>query len=230
MQRVRAGREFSYSVAAQARRAYLAEPAAGFGRGVLVVHEVDGLSEFSRDVCDRLAREGFVALAPDWIGSGAGEPAERARELAEALDPARAVAALDAAVECLLGRDACDGSRVGALGFGWGGPLGCELAGHSRRIGAVASVWGAHPQLHPDVAKLEAACLALCAERDDPAGSAAARALETRLRTGGRRGAVRVVPGVRAGFLDAGRPTAFDAVAAATAWDVLLTFLRAELA
>jgi len=230
MQRVRAGRDLTYSVAAQPRPAYLAEPAAGFGRGVLVIHEADGLSEFSRDVCDRLAREGFVALAPDWIGCPAGEPAERARQLAASLDPARAVDALDAAVACLLGRDACDGPRVGALGFGWGGPLGFELGARSRRIGAVASAWGAHPHLTPDVAKLDAPCLALFAERDDPAAPAAARDLESRLRAAGRRGAVRVVPGVGAGFLDAGRPTAFDAVAARTAWDVLLTFLRAELA
>ena len=94
----------------------------------------------------------------------------------------------------------------------------------------MASVWGAHPHLAPDVAKLEAPCLALFAERDDLAAPAAARELEARLRAAGRRGAVRVVPGVGAGFLDAGRPTAFDAMAAAAAWDVLLTFLRAELA
>jgi carboxymethylenebutenolidase len=230
MQRARAGRELTYTVAAQARRAYLAEPAAGFGRGVLVVHEADGLSEFSRDVCDRLAREGFVALAPDWIGCRAGEPAERTRQLAEALAPTSAVDALDAAVACLLGRDACDGPRVGALGFGWGGPLGLELGARSRRVGAVASVWGAHPQLAPDLAKLEASCLALFAERDDLAAPAALRALDSQLRAAGRRGAVRVIPGVRAGFLDAGRPSAFDAVAASTAWDALLTFLRAELA
>jgi len=230
MPRTRAGSEFAFSVAAQPRRAYLAEPATGFGRGVLVVHEADGLGEFARDVCDRLAREGFVALAPDWLGSPALESPDDARGLAEALDPARAADALDATVDALLGRDACEGPRVGALGFGWGGPLALDLAARSRRVGAVAACWPVHPRLDPDVAKLEAACLGLFAERDALAAPGAARELESRLRAAGRRGAVRVVPGVSAGFLDAGRHAAFDATAAVAAWDVLLAFFRAELA
>ena len=105
-----------------------------------------------------------------------------------------------------------------------------ELAARSHRLGAAALCWGAHPRLDPDLAKVEAACLALFAQRDPLAPPAAARALEERLRAAGRRGAVRVVPDVSAGFLDAGRPAAFDAAAAAAAWDVLLSFLRAELA
>jgi carboxymethylenebutenolidase len=230
MQRARAGSELAYTVAAQPRRAYLAEPATGFGRGVLVVHEADGLGEFARDVCDRLAREGFVALAPDWLGSPALEPPDSVRRLAEDLDLARAADALDAALEFFLGRDACEGPRVGVLGFGWGGPLALDLGVRSRRVGAVAACWPAHPRLDPDVAKLEAACLALFAERDDLAAPGAARGFESRLRAAGRRGAVRVVPGVCAGFLDAGRHAAFDATAAVAAWDVLLSFLRAELA
>jgi dienelactone hydrolase len=67
------------------------------------------------------------------------------------------------------------------------------------------------------------------AERDAQAPPDAAHALEARLRALGRRGAVRIAPGVSAGFLDAGRHAAFDASAAAEAWDVVLGFLRAEL-
>ncbi|HEY8153901.1 MAG TPA: dienelactone hydrolase family protein [Myxococcota bacterium] len=229
MQRARAGTELAFTVSAQRRRAYLATPAAGFGPGVLVVHEADGLGEFARDACDRLAREGFVALAPDWIGTGPAAPAGEARRLADAQGPARAADALDAAETALLGREACQGARIGALGFGWGGPLALELAIRSHRLAAVIACWGAHPQLDPDVAKLEAACLALFAERDPLAPPAAARVLEERLRAAGRRGAVKLLPGVAAGFLDAGRHAVFDAVAAAEAWDRLLGFLRAEL-
>jgi carboxymethylenebutenolidase len=230
MQRARAGTELAYTVSAQRRRAYLASPAAGLGPGVLVVHEADGLGDFVRDACDRLAREGFVAFAPDWLGTGSATPADEARRLADLLDPARAADALDAAVDALLGRDACQGARIGALGFGWGGSLALDLGTRSHRVGAVVACWGAHPRLDPDVAKLEAACLALFAERDPLAPPGAARALEARLRGAGRRGVVRIAPGVSAGFLDAGRHAAFDATAAAEAWDVLLAFLRAELA
>jgi len=230
MQRAHAGAESTFAVSMQPRRAYLVAPAAGSGRGVLVVHDADGLGDFARDLCDRLAREGFVALAPDWLGTGPATPEGEARRLAGALDPARAADALDAAVLALLGRDACQGPRVGALGFGWGGPLALALATRSPRIGAVVACWSTHPRLDPDVAKLEGACLALFAERDPAAPPPAARALEAKLRTAGRRASVRVLPGASAGFLDAGRPAAFDAASAAEAWDLLLGFLRAELA
>jgi carboxymethylenebutenolidase len=229
MQRARAGTELAYTVSAQQRQAYLSLPAARFGPGVLVIHEAEGLGEFARDVCDRLAREGFVALAPDWLGTGPASSAEAARRQAAALDPARAADALDAAVGVLLGRDACQGARIGALGFGWGGLLALALATRTHRIGAAALCWGAHPSLAPDLAKLEAACLALFAERDPLTPPGAVRALEEGLRAAGRRGAVRTVPGVSPGWLDAGRPTAFDAAAAASSWDLLLGFLRAEL-
>jgi len=230
MQRARAGTELAYTVSAQQRRAYLSLPAARLGPGVLVVHEAEGLGDFARDVCDRLAREGFVALAPDWLGSGPATSSDQARRLAAGLDPARAADALDAAVGVLLGSDACQGARIGALGFGWGGPLALALAARSHRIGAAALCWAEHPSLAPDLAKLEGACLALFAERDPLTPPGKVHALEEGLRAAARRGAVRTVPGVAAGWLDAGRPAAFDAAAAASSWDVLLSFLRAELA
>jgi carboxymethylenebutenolidase len=229
MQRARAGSEIAYTASAQRRRAYLATPAAGLGRGVLVVHEADGLGDFALDVCDRLAREGFVAFAPDWLGTGSATPADESRRLAAQLDPARAGDALAAAIDALLGREACQGARIGALGFGWGGPLALDLGTRSHRIGAVVACWGAHPRLDPDLEKLTAACLAFVPERDPGAPPGAARALESQLRAKGRRGVVRVVPGAAAGFLDSGRPTEYDAAAAAETWDALIAFLRAEL-
>jgi carboxymethylenebutenolidase len=212
MRRSRAGAEIRFSAAAESCCAYLATPAAPRGRGVLVVHEAPGLGEFERDLCDRLAREGFVALAPEWRGAPA--PADR----------------LDAAVLALLSHDACEGPQVAAVGCGAGGALAQEVASRSPRIGALVCCWPSPVQPGPDLAKSAAPCLALFAEHDPLAPPTAARALEAGLRAAGRRAAVRVVPGVPAGFLDVGRHAAFDAAAAVEAWSLMLGFLRAELA
>jgi carboxymethylenebutenolidase len=209
MQHSRAGSELALSAGGRPLRAYVSTPHALRGPGVLVVADAPGAGVFERDVCDRVARAGFVALAP--LGAPTAD-------------------ALDAALEGLLSRDACEGPRLGALGFGQGGALALELAARSPRVAALALCWPAPPARADALAKGAAACLALYAERDAQAPPEAARALEAGLRAAGRRAAVRVLPGVAAGFLDPGRHAAFDAAAAAQAWDALLGFLRAELA
>src|ERR1035438_2258964 len=59
---------------------YLASPAGGSGPGVVVIQEWWGLVGHIKDVCDRFAAEGFVALAPDlYHGAKAAEPGEAAK-------------------------------------------------------------------------------------------------------------------------------------------------------
>ncbi|MGH0032601.1 MAG: dienelactone hydrolase family protein, partial [Myxococcota bacterium] len=105
MARGRAGSDIDLDAGASASKlpAYHAVPAAGRGRGVLVLGETGALDDFARDVCDRLARAGFAALAPDAGGAGAGR------------------AAIEAGVRALLDDDATDGPRLGGLGFAQGG-------------------------------------------------------------------------------------------------------------
>src|SRR3989304_5774974 len=61
----------------QEAEGYLAKPASGSGPGVVVIQEWWGLNDNIRDICDRLANEGFVALAPDLFhGKSTSEPDE----------------------------------------------------------------------------------------------------------------------------------------------------------
>ena len=85
-------------------RGYLAHPPSGRGPGVVVIQEWWGLVDHIRDVCDRLAREGFVALAPDlYRGTATGDPDEAGRLMMD-LEIPRAAGDLDAAVQALLDR------------------------------------------------------------------------------------------------------------------------------
>ena len=66
--------------------AYLAKPASELGCGIVVIHDEWGLTEFIRDVCDRLARAGFVALAPDLFHGRSADDQVTAEQLSKELD------------------------------------------------------------------------------------------------------------------------------------------------
>ncbi len=71
----RVGREIEFASDGETARGYLAKPAGGTGPGLVVIQEWWGLVDHVRDVCDRFAREGFVALAPDlYRGESTADP------------------------------------------------------------------------------------------------------------------------------------------------------------
>jgi carboxymethylenebutenolidase len=210
--------------------AYLAIPAAGHGPGVVVIQEWWGLVDHIRDVADRLAREGFVALAPDlYRGERTADPDEASRLMME-LDVPRASADLGHAVSALLNHSAVDGARVGCIGFCMGGQLALSAACENERIGAVVDCYGIHPNVTPDLSGLSAAVFGVFAENDDFIPLDSVRDLEQRLQSEGIRARLAVYGGVQHAFMNDSRPDVYNAVRAGEAWSDLLLFLRAEMA
>ena len=208
---------------------YLSLPPQGHGRGVLVVQEWWGLVDHIRDVCDRLAREGFVALAPDLYHGEHTRSPDTAGRLMMDLEIPRAERDLAAAAQALLGHQAVTGPRLGAIGFCMGGQLALFAATRNPRIGAVVDFYGIHPRVSLDLSQLQAAVLGLFAERDTFVTPEAARKLESDLRSAGRRARIRIFSGVDHAFFNDTRPDVYDAAAAAAAWSDTLGFLREEL-
>lgn len=103
---------------------YLAMPAqAGRFPGIVVIQEWWGLVPHIKDVTERFARGGFVALAPDlYHGQAADEPDE-ARKLAMALDRERAVQEILAASRFLRSLDEVTPKKIGVVGWCMGGGL-----------------------------------------------------------------------------------------------------------
>lgn len=226
----RAGNALAITRGDESLSGYLSLPASGRGPGVLVIHEGMGLVDHTRDVCDRLAREGFCALAPDlYRGRVAADRSEAVR-LMLGLERDEVGADLDAAVDALFGCNGVDGSRVGALGFCMGGSLALLLGTRNRRVAAVADFYGAHPGIQPDIAELKAAFLGIFAAEDEFISSEQVEALREQLEAAGVRSHLEIQPGVAHGFMNDARPESYDANAAASGWDKLLSFLRAELA
>jgi len=231
----REGTEIQYNTDASgdnpdAVAAYLAQPAQGRGRGILVIHEDWGLTDATRDVCDRLARAGFVALAPDLYRGRSAEDRAAAHQLAKELDTDRAGRDLDAAVGELYNQNATEGPRIGALGFCIGGALALLTACRNRRVGAVVNFYGAFPAIEPDFANLEAPVLAIFAGDDESITQPMVRSLEADLERAGVRASIQVRAGVRHGYMNDSQPDVHDAAAASEGWDALLALFRAELA
>jgi carboxymethylenebutenolidase len=229
MSEERAGREIEFTSDGEHARGYLALPSSGRGPGVIVIQEWWGLVPHIRDVCDRLAREGFVALAPDlYRGESTGDPDVASRLMMD-LEIPRAARDLDGAVAALLNHEAVDGSKVGAIGFCMGGQLALFAAARNRRIGAVGDFYGIHPNVSLDLSGLEAPVLGIFAERDQFVTPDAAGKLQSDLESAGKRAHFSIYPGVDHGFFNETRPDVYDASAATRAWSELLAFLRAEL-
>ncbi|HPG24200.1 MAG: dienelactone hydrolase family protein [Spirochaetaceae bacterium] len=209
--------------------AYLAVPAEGHGPGILVLQEWWGLVPEIRDVCDRLARAGFVALAPDlYRGDATRDPDEAAR-LMMGLEIERAGRDLEQAAATLQRRPETDGTRLGCIGFCMGGRLALEAAGRVPAIGAVVDCYGVHPKVDPDFAACRAKVLGVFAENDEFVSKADVAALADALRSAGVVHRFRTYLGVRHAFLNEARPEVFDPGMAAEAWRDVLTFLDAEL-
>jgi len=225
----RLGREIRFSSDGAAVAGYLALPSSERGAGVLVIQEWWGLVDHIRDVCDRLAREGFVALAPDlYRGESADDP-DAAGRLMMDLEIPRALRDLDAAVLELLNSHAVVGSKVGIVGFCMGGQLALAAGCQNRRVGAVADFYGVHPNVTLDFSGCEAPVLAVFAENDDFIPAEAVNRLTGELAAAGVRASVRTVAGAQHAFMNDSRPDVYGAAAAAEGWDATLAFFRAEL-
>lgn len=205
----------------------------GAGPGVVVIHEWSGLVPHIRDVCDRLAAEGFTALAPDLLdGRPIADEDDEDEKARTALGPEAVARDLSGAVDFLAGHRAVRGSGVGVVGFGMGGGLALWLA--SLRPGDVRAVvpfYGAMPwaESQPDWDRVKAPVEGHYGEEDGWATPESARSLERELESRGTEVRLFLYPGAGHGFFDDSRPEAYAEDAARQAWVRTLEFLRAKL-
>ena len=224
-----AGHHVDFTTGDERARAYLSLPAAGHGPGVIVLQEWWGLVDHIRDVCDRLAREGFVAFAPDLYRGEATSDPDAAGRLMMDLQIPRAARDLEGAVAALLGNDSVDGGRVAAIGFCMGGQLALYSATRNDRVAAVVDFYGVHPNVTLDLSELDAAVMGIFAEKDEFVPPAAGKKREGDLRGAGKRCDFTIFPDVDHAFMNDTRPDVFDAATAARAWGQMVAFLRAEV-
>ena len=215
---------------------YLALPNGGTGPGLLVIQEWWGLSQSLKDVCDRLAGAGFVALAPDLYHGELADPEhqemDKAAELMTALPPDRAGRDMSGAVDFLLGHDAVTGDGVGVVGFCMGGMLSFLIAANrGDAVKAVVPFYGfPSGDGEPDWSGLTAVVRGHMAENDDFFGPDAARALEAKLQGLGKDVTLTVHAGTGHAFMGPHNALGTrDEALAEQLWPEVTAFLHEQL-
>jgi len=211
---------------------YLALPASGSGPGVIVIQEWWGLTDHIADIADRLAGEGFVALAPDLFGGATAHDADEAGRLMSELPVDRAVADLGGAVDFLLQHEAVTSAEVGAIGFCMGGGFVLMLAAQQGdKIGAAVPFYGVGPAVPDTYTGITAAVQGHYGERDDFYPAEDARQQEQQIRSESSSSSVQFH------YYDAGHAFhndtnalgTYSSEAATQAWLRAVAFLREQL-
>ncbi len=224
-----AGELIEFSSNGSTTPGYVALPASGSGAALIVLQEWWGLVDHIKDVADRFADEGFVALAPDlYHGESTSSPDDAGR-LMMALDIDRAARDVSGAVQYLLGLGAVAPKKVGTVGFCMGGQLALAAACQSSEVAACVDFYGVHPNITLDFSGLRAPVLGLFAENDAFVSPEVAGKLEHDLNEAGATTDFHIYPGVDHAFFNDTRPDVHDAAAASDAWRRSVEFFRAHL-
>ncbi|MBD8635818.1 YghX family hydrolase [Stenotrophomonas sp. CFBP 13725] len=211
-------------------RGYLVKPAKAAGKlpSIVVVHENRGLNPYIEDVARRVAKAGFIALAPDGLSSVGGYPGNdvRGRELQAQVDPQKLMNDFFAAIEYLRS-SALGTGKVGITGFCYGGGVSNAAAVAYPELDAAVPFYGrqARPE---DVTKINAPLLLHFAEKDDNV-NATWPSYEAALKGAGKTYEAYVYPGTNHGFHNDSTPR-YDEAAATLAWDRTLAWFRRYLA
>jgi len=212
-------------------KGYLVQPADQSGDlgAVIVIHENRGLNAHIKDVARRMALEGFVVLAPDFLSPLGGTPAdeEKAREMFSQLDPAKTAANGAATVTFLEGYEGVNG-KVGAIGFCWGGGTVNSIAIASPDLAAGVAYYGMQPKDPAAIAKIKAPLLLHYAGMDDRI-NAGIDAYKEALTAAGKEFTVYVYDGVQHAFNNDTSEARYDKNAAELAWDRTVAFLKQKL-
>src|SRR5258705_7367699 len=208
---------------------YLAVPDKGSGPGVVVIQECWGLVDHIKNVCDRFAAAGYVALAPDLFHGKIAKSPDEAGKVMMAMRIDEVAKDLRGAIQFLLDHEATTGSKVGIIGFCMGGALSLYAATKNPQVGACVVFYGGHPNVKPDLPNLQAPVLGIFAERDGFVTPAVVRELEQKLKELGKSVEVHIYPGTDHAFFNDTRPAIYNADAAADAWRRTIEFLRLNL-
>ena len=203
---------------------YLASPSNG-GPGVLVLPSWWGLKPFFKQVCDRLAEHGYVALAPDYYHGRIGNTIDEAKALQEEVesDPDVMGAMVKAAKDHLVSLRR--GEAIGMLGFSMGTDWAVITAAKEPDVAATVLFYGGWSV---DFSKMRSKVLGHYTETDEWYPFDKAKEMEQNMKAAGVDVTLHIYPGTAHWFMEEDR-TEYDPAAASLAWERTLEFLKRSL-
>ena len=203
---------------------YLAKPASATGPGVLVLHAWCGLNPFTKDFCNRLAREGLTVLAPDLYHGAVAVTIEEAQKLRSKLKREAAELEIGQAVDQLRLACGAGSHNLGVVGFSLGGYYALGLAEQPGSPLSAAVIF--YSARGGDYTQGQAAYQFHLAETDAYVSTSGVKKLQKSLKAAGRQAEFHIYPGTAHWFFESDRPDAYHPQAAASAWSRTVEFLK----
>lgn len=211
-------------------RGYLAVPTMEQGSATVVLQEWWGLDPHIRSVCDRLAADGFFALAPDLHRNLTSSRPDTQGHQRPGRFTEPLVEELRGAVEFLASTPGVEGAGMGALGFFLGGGLALRAAATCPQIVAAVTYYCVMPHDSPDYAAVRGPVLGYFGTADAFIPLKDAKALEMALRGGGVEVTFEKYTGAgHAFFNETNRVGTYDPQAALLSWERTVGFLHGAL-
>jgi carboxymethylenebutenolidase len=210
-------------------KAFMARPKASKKYpAVIVIHENRGLVPHIQDVTRRMAKEGFLSIAPDALSPLGGTPEDitNVGELFKKLNGEQTTKNFVAAVKYLKTHPNSNG-KVGCTGFCWGGAMTNQVAVNSPDLNAAVPYYGRQPSAE-DVAKINAPIMAHYAENDQGI-NAGIPAFEEALKKSGKEYQLFTYPGTGHAFNNDSNPSRYNEPAAKLAWKRTVDFFKDKL-
>ena len=211
-------------------KAFLARPKKGKKfPAVIVIHENRGLQPHIQDVTKRMAKEGFLAIAPDALSPLGGTPendSAKAVTMIRELDGEKTVKDFVAAVKYLDTHPLSTG-KVGCTGFCWGGAMTNQVAVNSPDLDAAVPYYGRTPAAE-DIPRIKAPVMAHFAG-NDPGINAGIPAFEEELKKNNKEYYIFIYEGANHSFNNDSNPERYNEAAAKLAWGRTVGFFKEKL-
>jgi len=214
-------------------KGYFARPKDGTRLGaVVVIHENRGLVDHIRDIARRLAKEGFAALAVDFLsGQGGTEQFKTPEEAIQAIGKVSkdsVVADANSAVAYLKKQSFANG-KIGVVGFCWGGGHSLNFATKAKDLNAAVVFYGRNPDPLDDVKNIPCAVLGNYGE-DDPNIMPGVEPLKQALSKNGKKFDIKTYPSAKHAFNNNTNADRYHPEAAKDAWARTVNFFKQNLA